>query len=492
MIPIAASDEITLDFMDLPVLGVGHAGLLAIEIMQMDVFGIVDRYGATRRAGLHEIARNLRLPVDHDPASQQIVKVDALHVAVKGQFDAVMGNALGVHTRADADLTEEVDRTLLEHPGTDATQHIVGAFALDDDRIDTCLFQQSSQSEARRASANNRNLSAHRSSKPALCRVSILLGGWWGGVQLPMDKHNIELDYSNMNAIPTYALYGEDDSASASWFHWETITSRSKLYGFRISAHRHDQLHQILYLERGEARVMIDGKTIDVAPPALVIVPPMAVHSFVFSSDVSGFVLTFYAQDVRAALADIGREANGLMEARIISPLDGVVAANELDHVVRRLVAEADRAAPGQVAALKARLTLLLIAAHRLERAAARESQESQQVSERHARAFLDLVDKHYRDTRKIAFYASKLGITPTHLNRVCRQVLGNSALGVIERRILVEARRYLQFSTLSVKEIGILLGYPDPAYFSRFFAQRVGQGPQAVRDGLAGEPAND
>lgn len=307
-----------------------------------------------------------------------------------------------------------------------------------------------------------------------------------------MDKHNIELDYSNMNAIPTYALYGEAVSSSESWFHWETITSRSKLYGFRISAHRHDQLHQILYLDSGEARVMIDGETIDVVPPALVIVPPMAVHSFVFSPDVSGFVLTFYAQDVRAALAEIGREAKRLMEARIILPLEGVVEADELDHAVRRLVAEADRAAPGQVAALKARLSLLLIAAHRLELAAARESQDARQVSERHARAFLDIVDQHYRDTRKIGFYASKLGITPTHLNRVCRQVLGNSALGVIERRILVEARRYLQFSPLSVKEIGILLGYPDPAYFSRFFARRVGQGPQSVREGLVGELPHD
>lgn len=289
-----------------------------------------------------------------------------------------------------------------------------------------------------------------------------------------------------MNAIPTYALFGEDQSSGESWLHWETITARSRLYGFRISAHRHDQLHQILYLKSGSAQVMLDGETVDVGPPALVVVPPLTVHSFVFSPDVDGFVLTFFAQDVRTALDEIGPGANGLLGPRILEPIDTVVDADELDHAVRRLVTEADRGAPGQVVALKARLALLLVAAHRLDLAAARQSADQRDSAGRHAHDFLALVDQHFRDTRRVGFYAGKLGITPTHLNRICRQMLGLTALGVIERRILLEARRYLQFSNLSIKEIGIVLGYPDPAYFSRFFSQRMGQGPQALRDSIS------
>lgn len=307
-----------------------------------------------------------------------------------------------------------------------------------------------------------------------------------------MDKPNIELDYLNMNSIPTYALYGENDSSGTSWLHWETITARSKLYGFRIGAHRHDQLYQILYLENGEATVKLDGEAIDVTPPALVFIPPMTVHSFAFSTDVGGYVMTFHAQDVRAALGEIGPMGAGLLRSRVLEPMEGIADADEIALAVKRLVREADRTAPGQVAALRARLMLLLIAAHRLDLAAVRPDRDTQEISERHARAFLALVDQHYRDTRKIGFYASRLGITPTHLNRICRQIIGVSALGVIERRIVVEARRYLQFSSLSVKEIGILLGYADPAYFSRFFARRAGQGPKALRQALGGEVAGE
>ncbi|WP_417582173.1 helix-turn-helix domain-containing protein [Pelagibacterium sp.] len=300
-----------------------------------------------------------------------------------------------------------------------------------------------------------------------------------------MDRRDKELDYSNMDAIPTYALYGENEDSGESWLHWETITSRSRLHGFRISPHRHDQLYQILYIRDGVASVMLDGDTLEITPPALVIVPPLTVHSFVFSEGVDGFVLTFYIQDVRNALADIGTALDGLMQPSILRPVSGIVDASELDHAVGRLIAEADHSAPGQLAALHARLSLLLVAAHRLDLAAAQSENGGSGPADRHAQAFLGLVDMHFRDTRKVGYYAGRLGITPTHLNRVCRQVLGLSALTIIERRILLEARRYLQFSNLSIKEIGIVLGYADPAYFSRFMTRRLGRGPQAVRDGF-------
>ena len=100
----------------------------------------------------------------------------------------------------------------------------------------------------------------------------------------------------------------------------------------------------------------------------------------------------------------------------------------------------------------------------------------------RHAQAFRLLVDSQFRQTRRLADYAGALGITQTHLNRISRQVLGTSALGVIERRLALEARRMLLFSTLSIKQIGSHLGYDDPAYFSRFATRMLGRSPSAFR----------
>lgn len=289
-----------------------------------------------------------------------------------------------------------------------------------------------------------------------------------------------------MKAIPTYALYGEDSTASGeSWLHWETITSRSRLHGFHIAPHRHEQHFQLLYLCGGKAQVMVDGATHVLEPPALIVVPPPTVHSYTFTTDVRGFVLTLFFRDVQALLAESPALASSLARPSILTGFDGP----EIDTAVRRLIAEADRPAPGQMEALKARLMLLAVAIHRAGLAAMGQGSGQGGRAEQLARGFQSLIDAHFRDTRSVAFYAGKLGITPTHLNRVVRQVFAVSALTLVERRILLEARRYLQFSTLSVKEIGILLGYDDPAYFSRFFSQRTGTTPMAFRgDALRGE----
>ena len=46
----------------------------------------------------------------------------------------------------------------------------------------------------------------------------------------------------------------------------------------------------------------------------------------------------------------------------------------------------------------------------------------------------------------------------------------------------MLEARRALLYSNLSVAEIGYALGFADPGHFSRFFTRHAGQSPRAFR----------
>lgn len=47
----------------------------------------------------------------------------------------------------------------------------------------------------------------------------------------------------------------------------------------------------------------------------------------------------------------------------------------------------------------------------------------------------------------------------------------------------MLEARRLLGFTPLSVKEIAARLGYADPFHFSRAFKGATGLSPQAYRE---------
>ena len=65
---------------------------------------------------------------------------------------------------------------------------------------------------------------------------------------------------------------------------------------------------------------------------------------------------------------------------------------------------------------------------------------------------------------------------------RVCREVLDTSALGALHARLVLEAKRDLAYTILSVKEIALTLGFADAAYFTRFFTKETGLAPGAFR----------
>ncbi|MGB3336349.1 MAG: helix-turn-helix domain-containing protein [Devosia sp.] len=279
-----------------------------------------------------------------------------------------------------------------------------------------------------------------------------------------------------MKTIPIYALYGEAAADhDHDWLHWETIQARSRLHDYAIAPHRHEQFFQVLHLTHGSARVTMDGRVSELVPAAIVVVPALTVHAYAFSHDVEGVVLTLMERDVRAA----GLEA---LEPAIL-PAGAAVSA-----AISQLIAEADNPAEGHGPAMRALLALLVVA---IRRAGQRGTAPARRVADRsagHAHAFRAMVEQRYRQTRSIGDYAKALGISSTHLNRISRQVLGASALAVIEHRVALEARRQLLFSTLSIKQIGAELGYDDPAYFTRVLKRVLGMAPGAYRARVRGQ----
>jgi AraC family transcriptional activator of pobA len=282
-----------------------------------------------------------------------------------------------------------------------------------------------------------------------------------------MDQTDKRLDDLNMAFIPTYALYGERADPQE-WLHWETIPARSRLHGFHINEHRHEQLLQVLLVDAGSAKAGVDGVTISLEPGDLVLIPALVVHEYWFSEDVDGLVVTLFESDIRA-LGFAFERAVVLQDAREPRRLaDQVIAELCSPGVKHKLVQNA--------------LLTLLFAA--IERASAASITSDSPADRRQilAKRFRDLVEKTFRSTRKVSVLAEQLGVSHTHLNRVCSAVLGGPAQSVVNRRLATEARRYLMFSDLPVKLVASELGFDDPAYFARFVSRHLGKSPLLIR----------
>jgi len=95
---------------------------------------------------------------------------------------------------------------------------------------------------------------------------------------------------------------------------------------------------------------------------------------------------------------------------------------------------------------------------------------------------FQCLIEDNYRAQHHVAAYADMLNITPGHLNDVVKQQGGKTAITHIHERLVVEAKRLLMHTALSVKQIAHQLGFKDAAYFNRFFKRLANDTPLGYR----------
>jgi AraC family transcriptional activator of pobA len=285
----------------------------------------------------------------------------------------------------------------------------------------------------------------------------------------------------NAAHLPTYTLYGEaDDRPATDWLHCESIAERSRRHNWEIKAHRHAALFQILYIRRGIGRATVDGETWPLRGPCVLSVPALVPHGFRFKPGIDGSVFTVLQAHVTKVLAAAPALPSRLLQPRAIA-LHGD-AATSIERSVERLKAEFVGTQAWRALAIDAALCALLVA---LERATPRvEAQRAQRGSRAamHLERYRELVDASYRTQPSLSMMAQQLGITSTQLNRVCRQLTGRSALALLHARVLLEAQRDLAYTTLSIKQVALGLGFGDAGYFTRFFQRLSGRTPTQWR----------
>ena len=280
--------------------------------------------------------------------------------------------------------------------------------------------------------------------------------------------------------IPVYALYGEREQPFLpERLHAESIPERSRLYNWEIGVHQHDLFVQILQVRAGSGQALLDERVLPLRPPCAIWIPARHHHGFHFSRDIDGDVITVVAQHAEGLLGDTGLLSR--LHRPQCLPLQADGHGSAMSAAIEELLAEVRGSEPRRLTAIQSALRLTLVRLARMAKSeAAHPPSERRAVT--HVRRFIALIDRHFRASKPLAFYARELGISVPQLNRICRQHLGGSALRVIQRRLLHEAERDLAYSSLSVKEIALTLGFADAGYFSRFFSRHTGCSPSEFR----------
>jgi AraC family transcriptional activator of pobA len=300
-----------------------------------------------------------------------------------------------------------------------------------------------------------------------------------------MDRNNTALDDPNIKAatlgpgVPTFALYGEDEgTVLGHWLHCESIPARSSRNAWEILPHRHRSYFQVLYQSAGSGECLTADACSPLRPPVVVTIPPGAVHGFRFSDDVEGWVLTVAGERV-LSVVEAAPEVGGLLVRPQVIELAGREAEPAIGSAFSMISSELMGLRPARGVLMDAQLRSIVILLARLA-----ESRDGSPASAalRHAVQFREQLDSSYREEHSAGFYAHRLGISHTHLNRVCHAAFGKTALEVIHDRLVLEASRDLALTAMTVQDISRSLGFDDGAYFSRLFKKVAGTSPMSFR----------
>ncbi|MFJ7247522.1 helix-turn-helix domain-containing protein [Kitasatospora sp. NPDC098652] len=160
----------------------------------------------------------------------------------------------------------------------------------------------------------------------------------------------------------------------------------------------------------------------------------------------------------------------------------GLVLAG-VEHLAREHAAAVAREEPFSRALLGHLLAALLLRVAPPESVRPSAATGDREVFRRYRTA----VEESFARRHHVADYAHELGYTVRTLTRASRAASGLGAKRFLDERILLEAKRLLAHTDLSLARCAERVGFDDAANFAAFFRRLAGESPGHWREAAAG-----
>jgi len=246
--------------------------------------------------------------------------------------------------------------------------------------------------------------------------------------------------------------------------------------------------YQILYITKGEGRHYIDFKPCEYSTGSLLFVSPGQVHAFEVNRNADGFILLFTEEFltknmVHSDTLTFSRLYNYHLYPPDIPPIDtSVLVFNPIINEIYNEYIFAHTVAKEEM--LRTLLKLLLLKAERIKQTLAPREKNAEWMTR--FSEFRHLVAARFTETRNADAYAAMMSISYAHLNKITKAVTGNTAKSFIDNFIILEIKRQLAVSDISVKELTYVMGFDEPTNFVKYFKKHTRKSPAQFKKTLS------
>lgn len=252
--------------------------------------------------------------------------------------------------------------------------------------------------------------------------------------------------------------------------------------------HRHDH-YEVLFICDGKGTHVIDFESYPVQPPVFHFLSKGQIHFWQLEKPIKGYALLFPEEFLGFPSSDVLRAHDfaffhNVGHAPYLSVVQEPLAviSGLLEGIEQEFHDENTRS----LTVLRAYLHILLTKLNRLY--IVDRPDEGSQATSSLVRQFKQLVTEHFLTEHSVQDYAGKIGVSTSHLRDTVKAVTGYAPGHFIRGKLVLEAKRLLAHSNVTVAEIGYRLNFEDSSYFGRFFKRETGMSPVAFRTQIRGQ----
>lgn len=283
--------------------------------------------------------------------------------------------------------------------------------------------------------------------------------------------------------IPVYSLHNFSSKERVSQQFQVEVFDANRHFSVKYP-HRHD-FFEVLYLSKGSGFHVIDGNKYEIKPPCVFFMSPGQAHKIEFSSDIEGFIFIFTPEFYLINHTNQNRliEFPFFFTIRQDNPPLNLVVQSDvlfLESLFKKGISEVSKGELFSVELLRSVLDLVLTSCSVLYKTD--ESLLTKGKGHIVVKRFFQLVEENYGQNLSVAEYADIMAITPNHLTQTVNQLTGKTSSQIIRSKQILEIKRLLVHTNLSVTEIATRLNFPDQSYFTKFFKRETGVSPLQYR----------
>jgi AraC-like DNA-binding protein len=230
--------------------------------------------------------------------------------------------------------------------------------------------------------------------------------------------------------------------------------------GYPLDKHHHSEIVQIIH---GRGRLKLSKGSLDLSPDKIVFISPETLHGETYWKQGSPYTLLwiiFFPTGISFFISEYNGQSFTIRPERYLLdtlPSDSLWTVTTARDLSTDLLN-------------RARIQEYLIHACCELAERPEDHEEVPDYSQKLAEQIRSYIDLHYTEPILVNELAQIARCSPNHLNTLFRKHVGIPVHQYILQQRLQEAKRLLENSEYTIKEVAYRMGFNDPLYFSRIF----------------------